>query len=174
MFSRWMPPYEHASLGPRGRFVLAVVALGALIVLALHPSAAVIALGVVGFLALVTLLLNGRISRWASDRAGENIGTFARAFDRRAPTFDPWVVRAVWDALAPWTIVRGRRLPLRPSDELADLGCVGSDVDEVFNEAATRARRSVSVSKTNPYYGQVKTVGDLVGMISHQPRETAA
>ena len=45
--------------------------------------------------------------------AGEDIGTFARAFDRRSEPFDPWVVRATWDALLPYC-----GFPLRPADRV--------------------------------------------------------
>ena len=89
--------------------------------------------------------------------------------------FDPWVVRAVWDTLAPWTELRsGRQLPLRPTDLVAELGCVDEDLDDVLREAATRARRSLDGVENNPYYGRVVTVGDLVAFIAHQRRVAAA
>jgi hypothetical protein len=85
------------------------------------------------------------------------------------------VIRAVWDALAPWTIVRNdTRLPLRPADIIADLGCVGTDLDDVCLEAATRAGRRLDEVNESPQSGRVETVGDLVEFISRQPRVAQA
>jgi hypothetical protein len=64
-----------------------------------------LALVVVG--AVVWLYQDLRLRRVSAERQGEDIGTFAKAFDRRAPEFDPWVVRAVWDALQAYRTHRG-------------------------------------------------------------------
>jgi hypothetical protein len=37
----------------------------------------------------------------AEERQGEDIGTFARALDRRTEPSDRWVARAAWDAFSP-------------------------------------------------------------------------
>jgi hypothetical protein len=177
VFSRWMPRSEPPQSGTASRVALAVLCLAALWALwyLAHPVGAAVTSAFVGAVWLVGRLLHRRLARLARERAGEDIGTFARAFDRRATTFDPWVVRAVWDALAPWTELRGGgRLPLRPADVIAELGCVDEDLDDVFREAATRARHSRHGVEGNPYYGRVVTVGDLVAFIAHQPRVTAA
>jgi hypothetical protein len=175
MFSRWMRPCEARQTGPYGWAVLVLLAAGSIWYLALHPAGILIGGGLVSVIGLGTHLLNLQLARRARARSGEDIGSFARAFDRRAPTFDPWVIRAVWDALAPWTIVRDdTRFPLRPADIIADLGCVGTDLDDVCLEAATRARRLLDEGKENPDSGRVETVGDLVEFISRQPRVAAA
>jgi hypothetical protein len=178
VLSRWMPPYRPAEPGPPSRALLAVLlplAAWSLWYLARHPIALLVGGGLATVIWLVGLLLAGRQERRAQERVGEDIGTFARAFDRHASTFDPWVVRAVWDALGPWTAGRdGSRFPLRPTDVIADLGCVDEDLEDVFVEAATRARRQREALPANPYLGRVVTVGDLVAFISHQPREAAA
>ena len=174
MFSRRMPPCEARQAGLYSWVVLVVLATGSLWYLALHPAGILIGAGLVSVMGLVTLLLNFRLARRARSRLGEDIGSFARAFDRRAPRFDPWVIRAVWDALAPWTNVHRTRFPLRPTDIIADLGCVGTDLDEVYREAATRAGRRLDDVMGNPFSGRVETVGDLVEFISHQPRVAAA
>ena len=128
MFSRWMPRSEPPQGGTTSRVsfaVLCLAALWALWYLAHHPVGAAVTSAFVGAVWLVGRLLDRRLARLARERVGEDIGTFARAFDRRATTFDPWVVRAVWDALAPWTELRGGgRLPLRRADVIAELGCV--------------------------------------------------
>jgi hypothetical protein len=178
MLSRWMPPYRAAEPGPPSRALLAVLvplAAWSLWYLARHPIAILVGGGLATLIWLVGLLLDRQQARRARERVGEDIGSFARAFDRREPTFDPWVVRAVWDALAPWTVARdGTRFPLRPTDVIADLGCVDEDLEDVFVEAATRARRQPEARPTNPYFGRVVTVGDLIAFLSHQPREAAA
>jgi hypothetical protein len=178
VFSRWMPRSEPPQGGMTSRVTLAVLgltALWALWYLAHHPVGAALTSAFVGAVWLVGGLLDRRVTRLAHERAGEDIGTFARAFDRRATTFDPWVVRAVWDALAPWTELRGGgRLALRPADVIAELGCVDEDLDDVLRESVTRARHSLHGVEGNPYYGRVVTVGDLVAFISHQPRVATA
>ena len=173
MFSRWMPPYQQAraSLSRGGWLVCALLVTSALAYLALHPLAALTVPGFVAIVALGTWLIDLRLARRARERPGEDIGSFARAFDRRDPTFDPWVVRAVWDALAPWTALRdGGRFPMRPSDIIADLGCVSDDLHDVFVEAAMRAGRRVDLTAANLFRGRSETVGDLVAFIAHQPR----
>jgi len=178
MFSRWMPPYQQAETGAPSRALLAVLlplAAWSTWYLAHHPVGIIIGGSFVAFVARVDRVLDWRLERRTRARAGEDIGTFARAFDRRAPGFDPWVVRAVWDALATWTVLRnGSRFPLRPGDVIAELGCADEDLDDVFEEAATRARRRRDASAANPYRRPVTTVGDLVAFIAHQPREEAA
>ena len=147
MFSRWMPPHQpaHADTS-RGAFaVLALMGLALLWYLVTHPLAAAVAAAGGLLIALAHQRSSRERTRRARARAGEDIGTFARGFDRRAPTFDPWVVRAVWDALAPWTqLPDGTRFPLRPSDVIADLGCVDEDLEDVIGHAASRARRCLN------------------------------
>lgn len=93
----------------------------------------------------------------------------------RSPEFDAWIVRAVWDALVPWTRVRGGvRLPLRATDVSTELGCVDDDLDDVFFEAATRAGRRIDQVEANPLYGRVVAVRDLVAFIAYQPCVAAA
>src|SRR5260370_22370557 len=106
----------------------------------------------------------------ASERTGEDIGTFARAFDRRAEPFDPWVLRATWEALGFYATIDGRQIPLRPEDDLVeDLEIDPDDIDCLFCEVAARSGHSLENGKTNPYYGRVKTVGDFVRTITVQP-----
>src|SRR5262249_24817516 len=63
--------------------------------------------------------VNGRrLRRLAEQRPSEDIGTFARAFDRRTEPFEPWLVRATWDALQPYVRFRDGQVPLRPTDRL--------------------------------------------------------
>ncbi|HET7585858.1 MAG TPA: hypothetical protein VFK13_13160 [Gemmatimonadaceae bacterium] len=116
-----------------------------------------------------------RIQRLAAARAGEDIGAFARAFDRQSDPFDPRVVRAVWEALVPYVECDGRRVPLRPTDRISeDLHIDVDDIDMgIVQEVAERAGRSLENVEANPRYGHVKTVGDLVRLVSSQPPRCA-
>jgi hypothetical protein len=106
----------------------------------------------------------------------EDIGTFARGFDRRAEPFDPRVVRAVWDAFQPYVALGDQQLPLRPSDRIdedlqIDWDSLGTDVIE---EVARRAGRSLDKLDDNSLFRGVVTVGDLVRVLSGQPKRAAA
>jgi hypothetical protein len=109
--------------------------------------------------------------RLANERRGENIGSFARAFDRRSEPFDPWVVRAAWDALQCYTA-----FPLRPTDRLvSDLHIDPFDIDMVFlAEVAQRSGHMLNDLEGNPYSPRFSsrnaTVGDFVKLLSWQPK----
>jgi hypothetical protein len=153
-FSRWMP---RASTPPDPVFEWALLAL-------LFPA-------IWPFL-LLTCVRNRRLRRLAAERAGEDIGTFARAFDRRAEPFDPWVIRATWHAFRPYVAFRGGCLPLRPTDRLGeDLGIDPDDVDpDLIQQVATWSGHSLDHTDGNPFYGKIVTLGDLVKFITLQPR----
>jgi hypothetical protein len=114
------------------------------------------------------------IRRLAEQRRGEGIGTFARAFDRRVDPFDPWVVRATWDALVPCLSHGDFHVPLRPSDRLAE--DLWIDTDEtlfyLLEGVAARSRHSLDNPENNPVYGELETVGDVVRFVTLQPRIT--
>src|SRR5438105_187153 len=114
-FSRWMPPVSKppstffellGGFGLLGALVAAVIAWPL-------PMGGILAVLLVGTLVMIPVD-NRYFQRLASQRVGEDIGTFARAFDRRNEPFDPWVVRATWDALQVYVRYPGGRLPLRP------------------------------------------------------------
>jgi hypothetical protein len=117
-----------------------------------------------------------RLRALAAARPNENIGTFARGFDRHDPAFDPWVVRAIWDALQPYVFIRSGAPALRATDRLEEtLNIDPEDVwDVVLAEAARRAGRSLSSIVSNPMYGKVVTVGDLARLLSLQPKQKSA
>lgn len=154
--------------------ILVVSFGGALGFVAASPLVTLVAAAWAVTVAVVSDVLESRLARRARDRSGEDIGTFARSFDRRSTVFDPWVIRAVWDALAPWTKVGDLRLALRPSDVIADLGCVDEDLDDVLIEAASRARRDLTAVATHAPTVPVETVGDLVAFVVTLPRSAAA
>ena len=188
--SRWMPPRPPPARSRVDRaigFVLAAVLLGVAswgaVQIVQHPLIAL----AIGLPIGVLLWLGGRSaraahSRWAATRRaairpGEDIGTFARAFDRRgglAPgvAFDPWAVRAVWEGLMPLAAgAAGAAIPLRPEDRLAeDLGLDEEDIEELVPSLLSRIGRREGDWPRNPYHESgVRTVGDLVGFLSAQP-----
>ncbi len=146
-FSRWMAPIEGGSWW--------ALALLSPFIFVLSP---IILIGWVD--------LKRHFRRLASNRKGEDIGSFARSFDRHHEPFDPWVIRATWDALRP-TIY----LPLRPSDSLnEDLRIDPDDIDDLLEEVTRRSRHSLASPESNPFYGKVITVGDFVRFVTARPK----
>ena len=175
-FSRWMPPKAACDSGrrsPVASMILAALAVAFVAGLVFSASFRYAVAGLVAMCFLASALATRRMRALAAQRAGESICTFARAFDRR--TVDPWVIRATYEEVAPWTNFRGGMLPLRASDRFdKELGINGEDVDEMVWDIARRTGRSLDGAERNPLYGRVVTVGDLVRFVSWQPRHFAA
>lgn len=170
-FSRWMPlPTEH-TVGVVGWLMLGgLVAAFVASAIAYPRAVAVIAFLFTATTIAGTVHSRRRLRKMASLRFNEDIGTFARAFDRRLEPFDSWVVRATWDALQPYVGFRGGRLPVRPRDDLVNDLCIDpEDVCNIVVEVAERACRSLDGWEANPYAGRINTVGDLVKAISRLP-----
>ena len=85
------------------------------------------------------------LTELARARAGESICEFSRSFDTRKT--DAWVIRAVYE--------------LDPDDIDLDL----------LADVASRTRRLIRDTSSNPFRGGVKTVGDLVAFFCAQPSE---
>jgi hypothetical protein len=66
---------------------------------------------------------------------------------------------------------RGGRLPLRPADRLwEDLWIDPEDwVDDLMPAVAGQAGYSLQQPESNPWFGRVQTIGDLVNFITLQP-----
>jgi hypothetical protein len=161
--SRWMPPADDEPATLRGR----IIANG--LIALMSPMIAV--LMVAGAPIIIRDAVRRR--RMRAERAGEGLCTFARSFNRR--TVDPWIIRAVYQALQPYVDTRDGPVPIRPSDRL--YGELRIDEDELNDVAETIARRigrPLENSTANPLYGRVETVGDLVRFFTHQPRTRAA
>lgn len=152
-FSRWMPPVPKENSIVAWCLIIAIYAAFWPILIFCH------------------LAIRRHMRRLASERVGEDIGTFVRAFDRRSEPFDPWVLRATWDALSFYVTFEGRCLPLRPEDHLVKDLCIDpDDIDDLLPEVANRAGHSFAKAEMNPYYGRVNTVGEFVRFITLQPR----
>ena len=99
--------------------------------------------------------------------------TFVRAYARGDR--DPFVLRAVYEELAPYLTVGGTAIPLRPTDLLEqDLQVDGEELEFLARELATRCGRALTDSQANPYHGRIKTIGDLVAFLRAQPPTVAA
>ncbi len=165
-FSRWMPPVPSAEMEPLG-VVPCLLFFSSLVAAAIVWTAvAYVLFAVIAACVFYGFFEDRRLHRIAAERAGEDIGTFARAFDRRIEPFDPWVVRATWDALRSYV-----KIPLRPADRIgADLHIDDEDLeDDLLEEVAFRAGRSLDRLEANPMYRQVVTVGDFVRLVTLQP-----
>ena len=170
-FSRWMPPpAANAAWAPKAKAAVVVLAAAGILSMAVWPSARIVAAIFFAILVAAWWLSDRRLRLVAVTRPGEDIGSFAKMFDRRRPDFDPWVVRAVWDALQPYRTFRGGVAPLRPSDRLASFMDLDDLDDILFCDVAERTGRTLDNLALNPRYGQVETVADLVELFWQQPR----
>jgi hypothetical protein len=169
-FSRWMLPAAQAPWGLKAKAVLILLIVVGVISIAFLQSVRFVAAFLVAIGTLGWWLSDRRMRKIAADRLGENICSFTRAFDRRRPDFDPWVIRAVWDALQPYRTFRGGVAPLRTSDQLESF----IDPEEldlvIVPEVAERTGRTLDNFAANPQYGHVETVADIVEFFWQQPR----
>jgi hypothetical protein len=156
---------------PVGWTILAALILSVVFWFVSYPEHFVPVMAVVAVLwvciHVMGMIQTRRFDRMARARAGESICEFARHF--RSADFDPVVVRAVYETTQE---LYGRAdLPIRPSDSFsADYGIVEEDLDDLGEDIARLAHRSMAQTDRNPLYGQVQTIADLVHFIQHQPR----
>lgn len=176
-FSRWMPPLTKSTSRTAVQWIVLGVVVLALLAIAVNwPIHFALIFGT-GFVVslLINIATNRRLRQLAHERQGEDIGTFARAFDRRTEPFDPWVVRATWEALQPFVTYRGGQMPLRPTDRFDDLCVDPEELSALILEVVSeRTGYSLDQTESNPYYGRIETVGDFVKFVSAQPRLATA
>lgn len=166
--SRWMPKAPSKRVIPVRALLIAVPAI-LLLCFVVSMTAFAMATCLVFIISVLAGYDRLRLRRLARQRAGDSICTFARSFDRR--TTDPWIIRAVYEELQ--TYFAGE-LPVRAADRIEeDLHMDWEDVDDLIRDVAARAGRSLEHSESNPFYGQVRNVGDLVLFLKHQ-RKCAA
>ena len=171
--SRFMPKYVRPRQGRLFAWVfLAVMACCLIYFLWTHPVGTILV--IVGFALLVLIeWRRGRkkLSALAASRKGESICEFARSFDSRS--VDTWVVRAVYEQLQEYLGVE-YKIPIRASDIFdKDLPVDSEDLDiDLSSEIAQRTIRTMENADSNPFYGKVKTVADLVYFFNAQPRAT--
>lgn len=109
------------------------------------------------------------LQKLAALRTTESICTFARGFDRKA--VDTWIIRAVHEELQMYVKHSGGLCPIRATDRFEeDLHIDPEEMDELLPVIAQRTGRSTDNTESNPYFGKVSTVGDLVHFVNCQPR----
>ena len=170
-FSRWMSPSARSHSHWSGWLLLVLIAGAILYALVTHPVPTLaIFVGIAGLSLFLERQRQRRLEPVLIARTDDDIGSFARAFDRRSEhPLDTWAVRAVWDALLPLTETRGRTIPLRPGDNFeSDLGIDPEDVEDLIPSLVERCGRVPGRWEENPYR-EINTVGDLVHFISAQP-----
>ena len=110
------------------------------------------------------------LARFAETRQAQSICDFRRSFNVRET--DPWVIRAVYEQLQGQLRWAHPNFPVRADDRLVeDLKLDPDDIDlEIVSDVSGRTGRSMRNTKANPFYGRVKTVGDLVAFFCAQDR----
>jgi hypothetical protein len=153
-----------------GYLVLALILIGAGFIIYKYPYLLLVLLALAVFGSVVAYRERQRFLRLKSTRSQENICSFVRSFDYRHT--DTWVLRAVYEELSRFLEVDGQPFPIRADDYCCglDLKIDPEDFEDLASDIAMRAGRSMDNSVTNPYYGKVHTVRDLVGFLNNQPK----
>ena len=104
-----------------------------------------------------------------STRDEESICTFARSFSTRH--VDTWVIRAAHQEIQQLVKSYMPAFPVRASDSLLnDLHVDSDDVEDLLVGIAARSGYSLDETESNPFYGKVEKVRDLVLFINAQLR----
>jgi len=120
----------------------------------------------IGLTVIFNLIEARRIRRLAEGREGETICQFARSLDYRR--LDTKIIRAVYVGLQ---VFMGPDFPLRASDDFDQtLRIDWEDLDDLAEEIAKRCGRSIGCWESNPFYGKVATVADLIEFLSALPQ----
>lgn len=103
------------------------------------------------------------------DRKELSIGDFAKEFDCKE--VDTWVIRAVYEQVQAY-VVSNKHIAIKSSDKLKeDLHIDDEDLDlDLVEEISQRSGRTLEGYESNPYYGKVKTVKDLVLFFNNQAK----
>jgi len=166
--SRRMPKFRPAPFTPLGWFVILGFVVGLAFEFWQYPvlvGSGLALLTVVAFLSVH--FEKRRLREIAEKRRGESLCTFSRSFDCRH--IDTWVIRAVYEAVGNLLGIAG--FPLRREDNLSKtLRMDDEDLDMVVAVSiAQRTGRSLVDCESNPHFGKVQTIGDLVMFFNAQP-----
>ena len=173
--SRFMPKYVVPPASPLQKTGWILGALSLLTVFAYlvvaHPLATVAVSG--SFWCLVCLesrRTQTHRKAVAASRGEEGICEFARSFDCRA--VDTWVVRAVFEELQE-ELGEVRAFPLKAADRFVEELRIDLEELDMTHVPAIAARtgRSLERSASNPYWGKVRSVADLVHFFNAQPMQ---
>jgi hypothetical protein len=103
------------------------------------------------------------------NRDEESICTFARSFSIRH--VDTWVIRAAHQEIQQLMKSYIPAFPVRASDSLLnDLQLDSDDIEDLLVDIAARSGQSLDAPESNPFYGKINTVLDLVLFINAQSR----
>lgn len=110
-----------------------------------------------------------KLANLSQERKDLSICEFARSFDCRS--IDTWAIRAVYETLQDYMSTPEALIPIKAEDDLTDvLEIDDEDLDmDLLVEILERTGRSMEGTPSNPYYGKVKTVADLVYFVNAQP-----
>ena len=109
-----------------------------------------------------------RLRRLAASRPDDSICTFARAFDCRST--DTAIVRAVYEELQHYFATVAPAFPFRATDHFdTDLKLDSDDLNDIALLIAHRTCRPLNGTESNPLFGRVQTINDLVQFFTHQP-----
>lgn len=179
--SRYMPKYVESKLGVPGWIFVTCLLAGLLASLWFAlTSHALLAFTIGVLLAALFWWSHVEYRRKAAAvvhvcalRHGESICEFAREFDTRS--VDTWVIRAVYEQLQHHLEHIAPQFPVRSSDRLSEDLLIDDDELDMglALEIEQRTRRSLNDSSSNPYFGKVRTVGDLVHFFNAQPTSNA-
>jgi hypothetical protein len=119
---------------------------------------------------IYTILDNRRMSRIAGERGALDICSFARSFDYRK--IDTKIIREVWnevqDSLGEYN---GKKFPVLADDLFEETYKLDpEDLDDAYWAIADKLGISTDSPEKNPYWGNVKSVSDLVQFLHHQPK----
>jgi hypothetical protein len=167
--SRNMPAAPVHKASPWAWLFLAVMISGLAYWFSRQPYLVGVLVAVLGGLVWIQAIWNRRrLCRLAASRQGESICEFARSFDRQT---DTWLIRSVYEEISRYISIDGLPISVRHQDCCEkDLGIDPEDLDDIARDAAFRARRSMDGCDKNPFYGKVRTVGDIVRFLQGQPR----
>lgn len=180
--SRLIPPRSTNELSPVWRLG-SICLLGALLVgsgyfvYSSSPTARYITVFLVVSYCVDVAVTNRREKRrfeeMCSIRDEESICNFARSFSTRH--LDTWVIRAAYQEIQQLVKSYILAFPVRASDLLVDdLRIDADDIDDLLVDVAFRSGHSLDETASNPFYGHVKTVRDLVLFVNAQPRLVTA
>lgn len=125
------------------------------------------------FIALVVgLSMHGhyRMKKFYSEREDANICAYARSFEYR--NVDTKIIRAVYNKVQEWAgNFEGNPFPVRSDDSFDDIYQMDpEDLNDICCEVADELGISAERTEENPYYGEVKSVKELVLFLHHQPK----
>ena len=167
--SRWMPKARPHKVIRTSIFLVAILGV-VLFFWGFSLKAFPIALGLILLIAYNGFMAHNRLLHFAEARIGDGICTFARSFDRR--TVDPWIVRSVYEEF--FAYFNGR-LPICAAYRIEDdLDMDLEEIEFMIGDIAFRAGRTLKNAEANPLFDRIRTVGDLVLFLEHQPKRGVA